>query len=198
MTHSHAYSVLRGIRARLRKGAAESRLVQDKRGATAVEFAIIGPVFLAMLLSLLEMGLLYTRLTMLDHAVGVVSKSVYTGVVSSGVSGGTVTQDDIIKTVCDNGAYVVFDCENNITVEMTEIASLNDIPTTDATCTDSSLTVKPTVTFDPGSTNSVVFVRVCAAVDVLTPGLGLGLSLSKTDNNKFELVSSTAFMNEPF
>ena len=43
----------------------------------------------------------------------------------------------------------------------------------------------------------VVFVRVCAAVDTIFPGIGLGLKLPKDGANRFNIVSTSAFVYEP-
>lgn len=173
-------------------------LSRDRAGTTAVEFALLAPVFFAMLFSLFEVGLLLTRMAMVDHAVNVVSKQVYTGDVSEGVAAGTITQTDIEAAVCGVTGAVIPNCTNEITVELTEITSMSSLPTSDAACRDSTVELTPAVNFNPGVGNSIVFMRVCLTVDLLTPGLGFGLNLAKTTNNRFELISSAAFLNEPF
>ncbi|MEM9106676.1 MAG: TadE/TadG family type IV pilus assembly protein [Pseudomonadota bacterium] len=173
-------------------------LSRDKRGVTAVEFALLAPVFFAMILSLFEIGILFTRIAMVDHAVNVVSKLVYTGKVTEGVAAGTYSQSDIEAAVCDVTGVVIPNCESEITVELTEIAALSSLPESDAACQDSTVELTPTVSFSPGAANSVVFMRVCLTVDLMTPGLGFGLKLTKTSNDRYELISSVAFLNEPF
>ena len=173
-------------------------LSRDKRGVTSVEFALLAPVFFAMLFSLFEVGILLTRMAMVDHAVNVVSKQVYTGVVTKGVETGTLSQSDLEAAVCDVTGMVIPDCASEITVELTEITSLSELPTSDATCEDASLDLDPAVNFNPGVANSVVFMRVCLTVDLITPGLGFGLNLAKTSTDRYELISSAAFLNEPF
>ncbi|WP_162009353.1 TadE family protein [Labrenzia sp. CE80] len=166
---------------------------------TAIEFAIIAPVFFMILFSTFEAGLLFTRLAMLDNAVSILAKSIYIGELADGIDDGTTSQDDVEKMVCAELYIVMPDCDENITVELTEVTSLYSLPTTDAECIDSmDLEINPAVTFDPGGSGSNVFMRVCTTVDVLTPGLGLGLALTKTSTDRFELISSTAFRNEPY
>ena len=129
-------------------------LSRDKRGVTAVEFALLAPLFFAMILSLFETGILLTRIAMVDHAVNVISKRVYTGEVTKGVAAGTISQSDIEDAVCEVTSAVIPNCNSEITVELTE--------------------------------------------DLMPPGLGLGLKLIKTSSGRFELISSVAFLNEPF
>jgi Flp pilus assembly protein TadG len=45
------------------------RLVRDTRGATAVEFALVLPLFLAMVFSIFEAGWLMTQTIMQDGAL---------------------------------------------------------------------------------------------------------------------------------
>jgi len=182
----------------LLSGCGLKRLLRDRNGVTAIEFAFIAPVFFAMIFSLFEAGLLFTRMAMVDNAVSVISKEVYTGTVSKGVENGTYSQEDIEKAVCAETGSVIRNCENEITVELTEISSLSSLPASDAACRDSSLALSPAVTFNPGAANSIVFMRVCVTVNLITPGLGLGLNLTKTGTRRYQLVSSTAFLNEPF
>jgi hypothetical protein len=172
--------------------------LKKKDGATAVEFALIGLPFFALFLSCFEMGLLFIRMTMLDHAVNTTSKTVYIGAVTKGLADNTVSREDFEDDICEIVGLVVPDCVNNLTIELIEISSLIDLPETDAVCVDTSNDFKPVVTFNPGSASSIVFMRACLTTDVYTPGLGFGLALSKTANNQYEMVSSMAFMNEPF
>lgn len=186
---------------RAQKGLSESRasLIKDKRGVTAIEFAIIAPVFFMILFSTFEAGLLFTRLAMLDNAVSILSKSIYIGALADGIDDGTISQDDVEKMVCEEVYVVMPSCDEDITVELTEVTSLDSLPTSDVECIDSmDLEFNPAVTFDPGGSGSNVFMRVCITVDLLTPGLGLGLALTKTSTDRFELISSTAFRNEPY
>jgi len=189
---------MRGCRITSRRKGLLRGLLRDKSGVTAVEFALLAPVFFAMLASLFEVGLLLTRMAMVDHAVNVVSKQVYTGEVSKGVAAGTITQSDLEAAVCDVTSTVIPNCQSEITVELTEITSLSSLPSDDAACKDATLELNPSVTFNPGVGNSIVFMRVCLTVDLLTPGIGFGLKLPQTDTGRFELISSAAFLNEPF
>lgn len=172
------------------------RFYAAKRGATAVEFALLGPIFIALILSLFEMGLVMMKITFLDDATSSASKIIYTGA----ANGNAVTQQDLAVFICDN-VHLFSNCEQNITVELTPINTFSDAPTTNPTCTDSTIaaTLNPVVTFDPGSASQVMFMRVCISTNVVTPGLGIGLGLSNSaDRNRQSIVSQTAFLNEPF
>lgn len=170
------------------------KLAKDEQGATVVEFAILGPIFFAMLFSIFEMGYLFTKISMVNHAVSVVSKDIYIGTASSG----TITYDDLEQKICDKLVIGGDDCTNNLLLELTEITSITDLPDTEADCEYTDLPIKPTVSYDPGASGTTVFMRVCFVTDIVTPGIGFGLHLPRTAGDKFSIVASTAFVNEPF
>ena len=172
------------------------RFFRSLSGTAAIEFAMIAPVFFGLVFSAFEIGFLFVRVAMLDHAVAAVSKSVYIG----SVTHGAVTSDDLKTSVCDYMSAVVPGCASEVTVELSQINSLSDLPATGAVCRDSTTDINPSTSFNPGAANSIVFLRVCVTVDLLTPGLpySFGNNLTKTDSGRYEVVSSMAFMNEPF
>ncbi|MEO1100357.1 MAG: TadE/TadG family type IV pilus assembly protein [Pseudomonadota bacterium] len=163
---------------------------RSERGATAVEFAMVGPVFFAILFSMIETGWMMAKTAVLDEAVAVISRQIYTGQAP--------TKAAIEAAICEK-AFVFHDCVNNINVEITPISAFSAPPTTDVECLDSADTsFTPAVNYATGSESQTMFMRVCITTDVLTPGLGVGLALGKTSTGRFQLVSSTAFQNEPF
>ncbi len=171
-----------------------TKILLDIRGATAVEFAMIGPVFFALIFSALDLGLLQTKIALLETAATKVSRSIYTGAASSG----TITKEGIKIEVCDSMSFIVSDCINNLSVELTTISDFHSIPTSNAKCIDSDNPIKPAVQYNPGKANDIVYLRLCLTTNVYVPGMGLGLSFPKTDSGKFQIISSLAFSNEPF
>lgn len=166
----------------------------NQRGTAAIEFALLGPLHLALILSMMEAGLLFAKIALLDHAMGRASKFIYTGA----AAGGTVTSADIEEFICDYVGIFMGECTGNITVELTPISDFNAPPDAAAVCRDTDVDLEPTVAFSGGAPNAIMYMRTCITTDVITPGLGLGLALTKTDGNKYQLVSAMAFANEPF
>lgn len=170
-------------------------LLANRSGAAALEFAMVGPIFIAIILSIIELGLNMTKIAMLDYAVSNASKFIYTGAVQDG----TPTQSEIADFIC-NKAVVFTNCRNNIAVELTPITAFSAPPTNDAPCLDSDAdpALAPTVAYSTGNGSQIMFIRVCITTDILTPGLGAGLYMKKASTNRTQIVSSIAFMNEPF
>lgn len=170
------------------------KLNKDKKGVAAIEFTLLAPVFFALIFGIIEMGYLFLKINMLNNAVAVVSKVVYTGAAADG----SVTYEDIEDSICDNIYFSGTNCSGNLHIELTEISSFSDFPTTVAECEDTDLNITPSVSYNPGSAKSIIYMRACLMTDILMPGLAFGLNLEKTANNKYALISSTAFVNEPF
>ncbi len=169
------------------------RLSGNSRGATAVEFALVSPLFFAFIFSLVEAGLLFTRIALVEDATRTASRQIYTGAAQTG----GVTQDDLKQIICDN-TYGFISCADSITLEVQTITDFSSIPNTNAVCDESDDEINPVVEYTPGATTETTFVRVCVTVPILTPGLGLGLALPKSAGNKYSIVTSLAFENEPF
>lgn len=166
------------------------RLRRDTKGSTALEFGLIGPIFVALLFSLIEMAWLLTRVVMVTHVVHDAARELKNGEIASVA--------DFETHVCDR-FIIISNCTNNILTEAVVIDSLSDIPATTAECQDSSTeTFKPTVDYDSGSGSETVFLRVCVIIPLVTPGLGFGASLPQTSSGEFAIVTSLAFQNEPF
>ena len=173
------------------------RFGRDQQGAAAIEFAAVAPVFIALLLSMIEMGVAMTKIALLDNAVAQSSKFIYTGAATTG----SPSQEEIEDFICKR-AVLFTDCKKNITVEVTPVDDLTGASAGAVQCTDSEndSEIKPSVAYTPGSGSQIAMLRVCITSKVFTPGLryGLGIALKDTDTGRAEYVSMLAFMNEPF
>ncbi len=69
----------------------QTRLKRDERGVTVVEFALIAPVLMMMIVGLCEFGLLLTAQTILDNSIFAASRAGKTGYSTS-----TSTQSQLI------------------------------------------------------------------------------------------------------
>ncbi len=169
------------------------RLGRNNAGAAAVEFALVSPLFFAFIFSLFEAGLLFTRIALVEDATRTASRQIYVGAAQSG----GITQNDLKQLICDE-TYGFIQCGDSITLEVQTLSGFGGIPDTNATCDESDDEITPVVEYTPGAGSDTVFVRVCVTVPILTPGLGLGLALPKSANNKYAIVTSFAFESEPF
>ena len=84
------------------------------------------------------------------------------------------------------------DCQEILVLEMTPIDSVADIPTTAATCVDRTVNTLTVTGFNAGARSQIIYVRACAIVDPLFPGMGLGLQLTKDASGGFALLSTAS------
>ena len=123
MTATHAVPI---AKRRRRRG-----FLADRRGATAVEFALIAPAFLAVVIALIQTFLVFFAQQLLETAVNASSRMILTGQAQA-VS---MTQSQFAAAVCSN-LPVLFNCPK-LMVDVQVAASWS-----------SSNTGMPTLTFD--------------------------------------------------
>lgn len=173
-----------GIRRQLNRFAA------DCSGSATVEFVIIAPLLFMIVFSVFESGWLMTKYMMLDRGLDLAVRDVRLGIAAN------PTHDEIRDKVCDYAA-IIKDCREALVLEMTALDSVADIPTTSATCVDRTVNTLPVTGFNAGARSQIIYVRACAIVDPLFPGMGLGLQLTKDASGGFALLSNAVFVNEP-
>lgn len=169
----------------------KSSFRQNESGAAAVEFAFVGLFVISLLFSMIEIGILMVRISTFEAAVAGSANTIYTGQAT--------TADAIETAICDRVA-MVRNCKDNITVELVPIDDWANRPAGDVQCRDAANDdqIAPVVTYQTSQGSEINFMRVCITTDIATPGLGFGLALPKNETGRFELVATTAFMNEPF
>ncbi|WP_062210328.1 TadE/TadG family type IV pilus assembly protein [Aureimonas sp. AU12] len=163
----------------------------DRSGVTALEFALVAPLFLGLVFSTFEAGWMMTKATLLDRALDVTVRDIRIG-----GTGAPQTQSEIRDAVCAE-ALVFLDCAKSLTIEMNPVTTAADFPSTAATCIDRGAAVQPVVNFRAAQRSATVFIRACVVSDPLTPLLGLALHLPKDSRGGYRLESSGAFVAEP-
>ncbi|OHV24720.1 pilus assembly protein [Rhizobium sp. RMa-01] len=165
------------------------RFRRERSGVAAIEFAILAPIVLVLVFSILEAGWIMTQSIMLDRAVSRGSRALQ-------VASSNFTYEDLKKKVCDE-AIILTNCVKLIRLEFTPISKPSDFPESDTSCVDRSLNIDPVTTYRGGQRSQIVFVRACYVVDPVFPGLGYGLALPKDNTGGVRLTSRFAFVNEP-
>lgn len=176
------------------------RLRRDRSGSAIIEFAILAPLFFAIMFSGFEAGLMYLKIGMVEHGMSEVSRMIYTGQAS-----GSVTRKNVIDTFCD-AVDSVINCDDNITLEVRRLQKYSDFEDTATTCrhTDEDFDDEPE--YQPSVGGDIVFVRICVTTNLVVPSLknmtfgivNIGLRLPESADGRYSLSSSSVFRNEPF
>jgi Flp pilus assembly protein TadG len=170
--------------------------VEDSRGATAVEFAIVAAPFLALIIALIQTFLVFFAQSHLESVVQQASRQIMTGQTQSQTSGDTVLQAQTAfqQTVC-NQIVILFSC-SGMMVDVQVATSWSATNTSAPTLTyNSQGAVTNTWQFNPGNAGDIVVVRVMYLWPVFMGPLGF--TLSNQPNGSRLLMSTAAFQNEP-
>jgi len=161
-------------------------------GTSTVEFVIVVPTFLLIFVSIFELGMAMTRLTMLEHSLDVTMRTIRIG------TGQAISHDQIRDQICENAGYLK-DCNDALQVEMIRLDRDNWVmPAREATCIDQSPgAALPVTTIDVGAPSDVMYIRACFVVEPLFPTFGLGAIVETDSSGNMHLVANSAFAQEP-
>ena len=185
------------------------RIARDTRGVTAVEMAFLGPPFLLLLLTIIEVGLTLTAQSLLDGATRDAARLIRTGQVQSQSSPITTFQTllcakmSALMTTTDCASKIVFDVEvfaNFGAVSFTPCArNANNLTGTSQICQ-----------FTPGTGGDIVAVKATYTRPFIVAWVGaclsggscwtgpIGTRGSNPGTGTAALSSTVIFQNEPF
>jgi Flp pilus assembly pilin Flp len=167
------------------------QLFGDRRGAAAVEFALVVPMLIVIICSTLEAGWIMVQTIMLDRALDQTVRELRVGNLPN------PSQQIIRENVCSR-ALVLHGCVDMIAIEMFPITAQGTGYPSDATrCVDRASPIAPVLRFSQGARSEIMFVRACFVVSPLTPGLGLALALPKDASGAMRIIARAGFVNEP-
>ncbi|MEM9168510.1 MAG: TadE/TadG family type IV pilus assembly protein [Pseudomonadota bacterium] len=171
------------------------RFARDRRGASAVEFSILAPVFLAMMMSTFEIGWFYFVNSTVDGATLGISRQIRTGQIQGGA--GFSKNEFFDEVVCPRLSYFG-DCSERVTAEVMLFDSFADlaIDNSPTTCRDDNPEDVENIVVDPGTELQIVRVRICLIYRTLNPAIGL--NLATTEGGERRVTSTYIFRNEPY
>ncbi len=170
---------------------------KDADGSTAVEFAIVVPVFLMLMFSIFEVGWFFFANSVVDATVGDAARMIKTGQVQKSFGDEEDKFNDMYDNIC-RVVSVFGECDTRLTIEVdtyttfAELAADNSPPV----CADAPPDDVAAIPFNPGDELQIVKVRICYIYTTLNPAIGV--NLSEPGTNKRRLVSTAIFRNEPY
>jgi Flp pilus assembly protein TadG len=94
----------------------------NNEGVTAIEFAMVAPIFFPLLLMIIETGIVFTGQQLLDTSVMSASRQVLTGATQSNIAtkGNSAVGKDFRKQVCDgmSGLIDAATCDATVMIDM--------------------------------------------------------------------------------
>lgn len=160
---------------------------RNRSGATAVEFAIVAPAFLALLYAILQTALVFFAQQVLQTATTQAARLIMTGQAQAA----SYTAAQFQQAVCA-AATALFNCAG-IYVNVQTFASFSSVsllnPVSNGAFSSAGMS------YSPGGTGDIEVVQVFYQWPVYAGPLGF--NLSNMNGNKRVLVATAAFRNEP-
>jgi Flp pilus assembly protein TadG len=170
--------------------------IKDRKGATAVEFALIAAPFLAIIVALMQTFLLFFAQSQLENAVRKSGRQILTGQVQTQDVSLTPTQAMAAfkQTVCNNAA-VLFKCAG-LMVDVRVASQWSAADASMPTLTyDNSGNVTNAWQFNPGNAGDIVVLRVIYLWPVFFGPIAF--NMANQANGSRAIMASAAFQNEP-
>jgi len=164
-------------------------------GTATIEFALLFPLFISLVLMGFESGFYMVRSVMLERAVDIAVRDIRLG------NGQVPQYEDLRRAICEN-ASVLPDCADAVQVQMERIDIVPggiDKMRGKWNCitNQSSVNRLDDTTYDVGDENSMMVLRVCMLQSPFFPTTGIGAGLDHNGDGKFAMVATSAFVNEP-
>ncbi|MDA9435141.1 TadE/TadG family type IV pilus assembly protein [Bradyrhizobium sp. CCBAU 51627] len=182
MTSPHRKKRLRDLLAAFRK---------DTKGANAVEFALVAPAFIALLIGIIQIFLVFFGQQLLQQVVQQSARQILTGQ----VQGAGMTQTQFSSLVCSQ-VRIIFNC-NKLMISVQSASSWSTLIAAAPTLTfDANGNVTNNWPFSPGGPGDKVILEVIYQWPVF--GGPLGFTLANLPNGNRQITASAAFQNEPY
>ncbi|MDA9400225.1 TadE/TadG family type IV pilus assembly protein [Bradyrhizobium sp. CCBAU 45389] len=172
----------------------------NRRGSAAVEFALVAPIFFALLFAIIETALMFFASQVLETITQNSARVVLTGQAQSGsvtacaVSGvGTPCTQATFKTYVCSQIPALFDC-SKLYVDVTSFSSFSAV--TLSSHIDGAGSFDTSMSYSPGSAGDIVVVRLFYQWPLFVTGLGY--NIANLTGSKRLLVATAAFKNEPY
>ena len=167
-----------------------SRFWGARQGVTVVEFALIAPAFLGLLIAMLETAIfLFAQMVLQDAAVQV-GRYFLTGQAQNGNWTASTIQTKICPTI-----QALFTCSSVIVIVQT-YSSFASANTSAPALYNGSGQPITSFTYDPGTPGEIMVVQLVYQWSVVSGPLGF--VLSNLPNGAAELMGVTAFRVEPY
>ncbi len=169
------------------------RFAKNKKGAAAVEFALIAPIFFALMFSILEAGWYFFISSAVEQANANAARLIRTGQVQNN----GVTKEAFFNEVCDI-VDTFGGCSEKLTVDVSRYATFAALAAdlSAPVCRDADHDDVDALPFGTGIQREIVRVRVCFLYKPINPGIGL--NLDNTGDGHRKIVSISIFRNEPY
>jgi Flp pilus assembly protein TadG len=165
------------------------RFRRNRRGSTAVEFALVAPVFFALLFAILETGIMFLAGQVLETITQQSARMILTGQAQTA----SYTSAQFATYVCSQ-VPALFSC-NQISIDVESYPSFSSVNFSSQIDNNGNF-ITNNLQYNPGGPGDIVVVRLFYQWPLIVTGLGW--NPSNLAGNKRLLVGTAAFKNEPY
>ncbi len=165
------------------------RFRRNRRGSAAVEFALVAPVFFALLFAIIETAIVFFAGQVLETVTQDSARMIMTGQAQTG----GYSQSQFKTYVCGK-ISVLFDCTNGVYVDVQSYPAFSGVSISDPI--DAGKNFVPPNNYNPGGPGDIVVVRLFYQWPLFVTGLGY--NISNLTGSKRLLSATAAFRNEPY
>jgi len=164
------------------------RFRRDRSGSYVVEFALLAPMFIALLFAIIETAFMFFASQVLETVTQDSARLIYTGQAQKQ----ELNPAQFKAIVCSKVA-ALFDC-SKISVDVQSYPQFSNVNV--ANPIDASKTFVNPNNYSPGGPTDIVVVRLFYEWPILVTKFGYDISNLK--DSKRLLTATAAFQNEPF
>lgn len=169
-------------------GNALRRFRRNRRGSAAVEFALVAPVFFALLFAIIETAIVFFAGQVLETITQDSARMIMTGQAQAA----SYTQAQFKTFLCGR-IPALFNCAD-VYIDVKSYTAFSSVTITDPI--DAGNNFVPNMSYSPGSAGDIVVVRVFYQWPLFVTGLGY--NIANLSGSKRLLSATAAFRNEPF
>ena len=164
------------------------RFLRSTNGVTAVEFGFVALPFFALLLAILQLGVVMIAQEVLQTATNQTARLIMTGQAQTG----GMTSGQFQAKVCAN-ATSLFSC-GGIYVNVQTFSTFSGVAMTNPV--NNGVFNPGSLQYTPGGKGDIVVIQTFYQWPVIPVPLGFGLN--NLGNGKMLMVATAAFRNEPY
>lgn len=166
------------------------RFRKDRKGSTAVEFAMLAIPFLSLVFAIFETSMVHMTSQVLQTAVSDASRLIMTGQAQAAGYNGVDFKNEVCKRV-----KATFDCPNMLQIDVRTFPSFASATAPPPPINGGKLD-STGFGFVPGGPNQIVVVRAAIEYPIVVPLIGQ--TMVNLANNRLLIMASAAFKNEPY
>jgi Flp pilus assembly protein TadG len=166
-----------------------SRFRRNRGGSAAVEFALVAPMFFALLFAIIETAFMFYASQVLETVTQDSARLIMTGQ----AQGAAMTAAQFKQNVCSR-ITVMFDCAGGISVDVQSFPSFANVDVSNPI--DASKNFTNPNNYNPGGPGDIAVVRLFYQWPIFVTKFGY--DISNLSGSKRLLSATAAFQNEPY